>query len=287
MNCERFQTVLADLARNQSRGPQWGSPDGVVVMEVNERASAEAHADECDSCRKAWSDQQELSERLRTVADQMKSTRAPEHLEEKLLSAFRDRTRVRSITSASPRRRYWVSAAAAVLLVALGLLGWRWHVAYVQKQQARADSKDATAPPSEPKPEQSPTVAFTGIQSSNQTLIKPVSKRLPSRRRLASSQLAKRSATGQSTVKQAAVPAANAKIKEVVTAFIPVGYGSALDLQDGGQLVRVELPRSALARFGLPMNMDRADERIKADVLVGADGLARAIRFVEVRAIKN
>ena len=63
--------------------------------------------------------------------------------------------------------------------------------------------------------------------------------------------------------------------------------GSALDLQDGGQLVRVELPRSALARFGLPMNMDRADERIKADVLVGADGLARAIRFVNVKALNK
>ena len=32
--------------------------------------------------------------------------------------------------------------------------------------------------------------------------------------------------------------------------------------------------------FGLPMNMDRANERIKADVVVGNDGLARAIRFV-------
>jgi 2-polyprenyl-6-methoxyphenol hydroxylase-like FAD-dependent oxidoreductase len=29
------------------------------------------------------------------------------------------------------------------------------------------------------------------------------------------------------------------------------------------------------------MNMNRADEKITADVLVGADGLARAIRFVQ------
>jgi hypothetical protein len=29
------------------------------------------------------------------------------------------------------------------------------------------------------------------------------------------------------------------------------------------------------------MNMDRADERVKADVLLGSDGLARAIRFVK------
>jgi hypothetical protein len=30
----------------------------------------------------------------------------------------------------------------------------------------------------------------------------------------------------------------------------------------------------------LPMDMERAAERIKADVVVGNDGLARAIRFV-------
>jgi len=45
--------------------------------------------------------------------------------------------------------------------------------------------------------------------------------------------------------------------------------------------VRVELPRSALANFGLPVNMDRYNEKVKADVLVGVDGLAHAIRFIQ------
>ena len=54
-----------------------------------------------------------------------------------------------------------------------------------------------------------------------------------------------------------------------------------MNLQDGGQIVRVELPRSTLATFGLPVNMDRYHERVKADVLFGADGQARAIRFVQ------
>ena len=68
---------------------------------------------------------------------------------------------------------------------------------------------------------------------------------------------------------------------EVATHFIPLSYTSAANLQDGGQLVRVELPRSAMVRFGLPVNMERYGERVKADVLVSADGLARAIRFVQ------
>ena len=49
---------------------------------------------------------------------------------------------------------------------------------------------------------------------------------------------------------------------------------------DSGRVVRVQLPRSALARFGLPVNAERAGEPVKADVLLGEDGTARAIRFV-------
>ncbi|HYN85138.1 MAG TPA: hypothetical protein VER32_07800, partial [Pyrinomonadaceae bacterium] len=66
---------------------------------------------------------------------------------------------------------------------------------------------------------------------------------------------------------------------EITTDFIPLvdaGHAPA----DSGHLVRVELPRSALARFGLPLNAERAGERVKADVLMGDDGIARAIRFV-------
>jgi hypothetical protein len=66
---------------------------------------------------------------------------------------------------------------------------------------------------------------------------------------------------------------------EVVTDFIPLMQGARLAQGDGGRLVRVELPRSALASFGLPVNAE-AGGRVKADVLLGEDGLARAIRFV-------
>ena len=47
------------------------------------------------------------------------------------------------------------------------------------------------------------------------------------------------------------------------------------------QIVRVQLPRSAMTQFGLPVNMDRADQPVKADVIMGIDGIAQAIRFVQ------
>jgi hypothetical protein len=68
--------------------------------------------------------------------------------------------------------------------------------------------------------------------------------------------------------------------QEIATDYIPLAHGGGLVSGDGGQLVRVELPRSALTRFGLPVNAETAGGRVKADVLLGEDGLARAIRFV-------
>jgi len=83
------------------------------------------------------------------------------------------------------------------------------------------------------------------------------------------------------TAKETAASVTSESAAEITTDFMPVGYASATTLQDGGQLVRVELPRSALVAFGLPMNVNRYDEKVKADVFFSADGMARAIRFVQ------
>ena len=76
------------------------------------------------------------------------------------------------------------------------------------------------------------------------------------------------------------VVAEDESAEEIATDFIPLMQGGRFMQGEGGRLVRVELPRSALASFGLPVNAERAGGRVKADVLLGEDGLARAIRFV-------
>jgi hypothetical protein len=68
---------------------------------------------------------------------------------------------------------------------------------------------------------------------------------------------------------------------EVATDFLPLTFVDDSRAQESGHVVRVKVPRSALIAFGVPMNMDRAGELITADVVVGDDGLARAIRFVQ------
>jgi hypothetical protein len=69
-------------------------------------------------------------------------------------------------------------------------------------------------------------------------------------------------------------------IREVATEFLPLTYGH-LPVSDA-YIMRIEVPRSAMVAFGLATaDLPAADgEMVDADVLVGMDGLARAVRFV-------
>ena len=47
------------------------------------------------------------------------------------------------------------------------------------------------------------------------------------------------------------------------------------------QVLRVRIPRTRIQALGWPVNVDRLDERVLADVVVGGDGVARAVRLVQ------
>jgi hypothetical protein len=72
----------------------------------------------------------------------------------------------------------------------------------------------------------------------------------------------------------------SADTREITTEFIPLVQEGGFAQSEGTHLVRVELPRSALSSFGIPVNAEQSGGRVKADVLLGEDGTARAIRFV-------
>jgi hypothetical protein len=62
--------------------------------------------------------------------------------------------------------------------------------------------------------------------------------------------------------------------------FIALPNAPAIDTTEGMDVVRLELPRSAMAAVGYVVSPERASETVEADVVLGADGLARAVRFV-------
>jgi hypothetical protein len=63
--------------------------------------------------------------------------------------------------------------------------------------------------------------------------------------------------------------------------FIPMPNAARIEPNEDLDLVRVEVPRSAMIALGYAVSEDRASEPVEAEVVLGADGLARAVRFLE------
>jgi len=62
--------------------------------------------------------------------------------------------------------------------------------------------------------------------------------------------------------------------------FIPLTWGPPLSELDGMQVVHVQMPASTLPSLGWTVAGESLGETVDADVLVSADGVARALRIV-------
>jgi hypothetical protein len=63
--------------------------------------------------------------------------------------------------------------------------------------------------------------------------------------------------------------------------FIALPYGQSGVPLEQPVIVRVNIPVSELGMMGVQFTPTNAGERVRADLLVGQDGVARAVRFVE------
>jgi len=64
--------------------------------------------------------------------------------------------------------------------------------------------------------------------------------------------------------------------------FVAVTYtGDGGESARGGRVIRVDVPRSTLFAMGFDVSLENASPTVKADLLIGPDGVTRAIRLVE------
>lgn len=255
MNCQRFEQVVSELARSQ-------------MMEAEVRTEALAHSKECERCSVRLRDEETLTHGLQLLAADMESLAAPAEIELKLREAFRERRVVAPVAAGSSGSRYWLVAVAAVLLLAMSVAAVWWRSETPQPLQAEAPAprpaEEVRNGPSDPAP--APVPKEVEYRAENQEPKRQLPK--PVRRH-----------TGNRKAPEAQI--AHHTTNEIATDFVPLGDMNVVSLQDGGQIIRVKLRRSALVKFGIPVNMERYNENVKADVLIGVDGLARAIRFVQ------
>jgi len=64
--------------------------------------------------------------------------------------------------------------------------------------------------------------------------------------------------------------------------FVAVTYtGDGGESARGGRVVRVDVPRSTLFAMGFDVSLENDSPTVKADLLIGPDGVTRAVRLVE------
>lgn len=272
MNCRNFEVTVSEIARGQ-------------ILDARNKADTLSHLEMCKTCTARLADQRALSAGLRAVAKSDAQIEAAGRIESELASAFRQRTTAEfTSTAIAPADKSgkwvpWSIAAAATILVvsAFALLE------FVTAKRGDPLQSSSTAPSRSSSESEEPTLA-----PDNLGYLTGVAEPIPD-----NSQAGPRSEDRRRSVfrdvglrgrlapnRSRAENRASAH-EEVATEFLPLTYGSNLSQLDDVQVVRVELPRSVLQSFGLPMNVERTGQRVKADVLLGHDGVARAIRFVK------
>lgn len=70
--------------------------------------------------------------------------------------------------------------------------------------------------------------------------------------------------------------------REVYTNFFPLSAAaSRFDMSEASHVIRIRLPRGEMRRFGVPVQEGFERLSVEADVVIGQDGIARAVRFVQ------
>ena len=250
MKCSDFELIVPNLARNRS--------DDLPA----ERALA--HAEGCDRCATRLVHERVLSYGVRAVIADIADHEPSAQVETALLAAFNTHfsqkpssTFFSTLLSRRPRLSLSLAFVFAVLLVLIPIPPIFWlHSRSITRVQEVISQHPSTG-----------SVPSLSVDQGAAVKPRPVagtSQRQKSKRR--------------SNVNHPSVTKLNAP--EEVTEFLPLADGEDLTSLEAAQVVRVELPVSALMDLGLRVGPEISPGKVKADILVGHDGSARAIRFV-------
>ena len=247
MNCHDFEKLVLALARNSL-------PDATA------RDQGLIHTEVCNRCAARLAQERALLARVRAVVADMAGEEPPASVDALLLAAFRAQTAATASSTVIPtqgRAGRWSSrklaAVAAGILILISVMAILWKSTSSRMPQ-REERAVAPTPVNTPGPQAEPPVGRDHVADERP-------KNLPKR-----------------VHRHASVKSPDEV--EVVTQFFSLREGEDLTTLDSLQVLRVELPGSALGEVGLPFDPERVNEPVKADVVLGQDGMARAIRFV-------
>jgi hypothetical protein len=248
MTCQQYEADLVDLAR--------GVP-GVGDVEVPVRRHLEA----CAACAARFERERRLTEGLRTLSA---ATTVPPNdvAERRLMMAFasaREAAPFQDRRATIVRWAVWAAAAGIFFFVgAWAAVEWRTRTASPQRTAAPVQAS-LTAPTEQPKP------------------VEQVETRAPAPVPLVADSPRRQAPRVVRTALRNGLPEETDRL----AGFIPLPAAGGLPGFDSGMIVRVALPTASLPAYGLAIAPE-STQTVNADLLVGQDGQARAIKLVSL-----
>jgi hypothetical protein len=246
MNCHQFDKIIVNLACEQ-------------LTDAAKRRDALAHAQSCAQCGTRLARQQSVADGLRALALQEQAINAPAQLGAALQAAF-ERQRTVSVQEhfspvrAGQRSLSWLNwrwaAAAAVLLVVFGLAAASWWRARSQVAPPTVETITRVIKEQSPKTPSGLEVDVAANASPMPVKLRPQLRKKSERRRT-----------------------------DDYGALISLMPIAPTETEEFQQVVRMQIPRSTLRLWGLPLNDESNSGPVNAEVYFSENGVARAIRL--------
>jgi hypothetical protein len=259
MNCLEFDKIVTELADYQP-------------MLSTTRDAGVSHAAWCADCARKLADARAVSAGLLLAAGGEIET-APTTVKANLMSAFREQTARPAVANnvvdiTESRKLRWplkvglLAAAAAVLLLAVILPLWNpiFHQTASPSDTVATADKQVVAPPQTTV--EQPTPVPDSLPRAPAT---PITRRQPAKHK----------------IERVPVRMIHETVATKADEYLPLTYLAKTTAMDTGTIIRVRLSRSALVSLGLPVNLENSSDSVSAEVVMGDDGVARAIRLVQ------
>ncbi|MBI1764755.1 MAG: hypothetical protein HYR56_25315 [Acidobacteria bacterium] len=261
MNCREFNEVLNDLTSDR-------------LSDALARKRALVHAGACEACARRLAAQRALSASLFEFAEVTGKEQPPLRIRQQLRAAVAERRAAPAVAQSSATvlafksaakpnhwRRWALAAAATVLaLFTISVLLWR---------QSQAPAQSVLAGAASPTPQMTPAVpSVSGKSETTATDLQP------------RTQLAQRHAPKQRRAQRVRAVEAATDEQELASEFVPLTLDTDERALANGTLVRLEVPRARLIAMGLPLRVEADRDTINAEVMMGDNGVAYAIRVV-------
>lgn len=253
MRCEEFEKLIT------------------AFTDVNQPPIFQLHLAECTQCAARLSHEFALSAGLKALAATTAQAQAAPQVKQSLMKTFAEQHKpTRSYFPFGLTGMRWsLTAGMAAILLALAAVGTFWN------RKTPLNTANNGLPEIKAPMTQFPAI----IQAENQT---GKAARTPNQKKSTKKPLIPK--PRPRLPRQGKFePGENKLAQETKSEFFPLTYAANAKALQNGMLMRVEVPKTTLIAMGIQVNERNANELIKAEVMMGDDGVAYGIRLIQER----